>query len=65
MTPPSSSHMSVYWPRPGPISSMSLVSTRASASRAPGPDTSSWPMWETSKTPDRSRTARCSARAVE
>ena len=58
MTPPSSSHISVYCPCPGPIASMSFVSSRPSASRAPAPETSSWPMWDTSKTPQASRTAR-------
>ena len=51
MTPPSSSHISVYCPCPGPIA-RGRWSGAARAPRArPAPDTSSCPMWDTSKTP--------------
>ena len=61
-TPPSSRQSTEYWAPPGAIRSTSLESSRWSSASAPGPLVSTWPMWETSKTPARSRTAACSAR---
>ena len=59
--PPESFVNSVYCAWPASILSRSFDSRRCRSSFARGPSTSSSPMWETSKAPQSSRTARCSA----
>ena len=58
--PPCSFVRSVYWAPPTSSRSRSFESRDWSSSRACGPSTSISPMCETSKTPQSSRTARCS-----
>src|SRR4051794_12912780 len=62
MMPPSSRQMTAYWAPPSGIRRTSLVSRCCRNSAACGPEVSISPMWETSKTPARSRTAVCSSR---
>src|SRR3954452_16362121 len=60
-TPPvASSQHSVYCACPGPMRVRSLVRVRLTKSTAPGPATTAFPRWLTSKTPTPSRTAVCS-----
>src|SRR5918994_5345397 len=59
--PPCSFVSNVYCAWPAPIRSRSFVSRPWRYSCAPPPASSSWPMWETSKTPALVRTARCSS----
>ena len=62
MTPPSSLQRHEYWAPPISILATSLESTSCRKASAPGPSTSTSPMWETSNIPACVRTAECSSR---
>ena len=61
-TPPPSRQSTLYCAPPTGIAATSLESSRCSSSSASGPTVSISPMCDTSKIPQPSRTARCSAR---
>src|SRR5438477_4808338 len=58
---PLSVRIAEYWAWPGFKAPTSLQVTRCTKALRSGPETSNSPMWETSKIPTLSRTARCSA----
>src|SRR2546422_1967519 len=58
---PFSVRIAEYWAWPGFSAPTSLQVTRCTKALRSGPETSNSPMWETSKIPTLSRTARCSA----
>ena len=61
MIPPDGRHTGEYSPWPGINRAASLVIRRCTDSSAPGPKTSTSPMWETSNRPAAVRTAWCSS----